>query len=119
MSNGRLLQGGCGKWKVNIDRAFNHVTRWGGASFVSRDSSGNVSACGAAPLTGLISVEHAKLLTCKLAMDFALSHDFFSVWVETDAQEVCRQISEDSMPNTSVLGPSFLQAAVAADLCNS
>ena len=46
-----------GVWKVNIDVAFNHVTRRGGASFVIRDSSGNVSAGGAAPLTGLISAE--------------------------------------------------------------
>ncbi|KAL6188814.1 hypothetical protein ACLB2K_040205 [Fragaria x ananassa] len=108
-----------------------------------------------------------ELLARKLAVDFALSHGFFSVWVETNAREVCRQLSEDSMPNTSVLGrlfedvwvrmkedgvwhvnygshkanivahilaahacslpqaefyfsvPSFMQAAVAAELCNS
>lgn len=62
-----------GVWKINVDGAFQQVTRCGGMSFVIRDFTGSMVAEGACPLRGLISAEHAELLTCDRAVDFAIA----------------------------------------------
>ncbi|KAL6205013.1 hypothetical protein ACLB2K_022278 [Fragaria x ananassa] len=71
----------------------------GGLGFVIRDFSGHMSAGGASPLTGLLSVEHAKLLACSRAFDVALEHGYHSVILETDAQDVQKQFNEYQISN--------------------
>ena len=151
--------------KINVDGAFFHNSRNGGMSFVIRDSTGSMLVGGAFPANSLISAEHAEVLACSKAVEFAETHGFTPAILETDALEVKRQLLEDVVSNTSVLGriyddlrlhlrqhgtwmvshvgrrgnmvahslashacsldqdefyfssPSFLQAAIAAELC--
>ena len=93
-----------GVWKINIDGAYNHTTRRGGIGFVIRDFTGNMVAGGASPCQGLLSAEHAEILACSFAIDFGIEQGFSTVVLETDAQEVCRQLNASNIPNTTLLG---------------
>ena len=93
-----------GYCKINVDGAFYHSTRSGGWSFVVRDLCGMMLAGGAGPIRSLISAEHAELLACCKAIEFAQVHGFCPAILETDAMEVKRQLQELSIPNTTVLG---------------
>ncbi|XP_062016503.1 uncharacterized protein LOC133732905 [Rosa rugosa] len=93
-----------GLLKINVDGSFHHETRKGGFGFVIRDSSGVMVAGGAGPLSGLISSEHAEVLACRYAMNFAFDHEFVPALLETDAQEVQRQLVSQASLNTSALG---------------
>ncbi|KAL6182468.1 hypothetical protein ACLB2K_043887 [Fragaria x ananassa] len=66
-----------------------------------------MAAGGACPLDGLLSAEHAEVLACRHAVDFAVKHGFSQVILEIDAQEVRRQLNSSSPLNTSVLGPIY------------
>ncbi|KAM5553802.1 hypothetical protein ABKV19_025832 [Rosa sericea] len=89
--------------KINVDGSFYHATRKGGFGYVIRDSSGAMLAGGVGPLSGLISAEHAEVLACQRALLFAIEQGFMPAVLETDAQEVQRQIGQASI-NTSALG---------------
>ncbi|KAL6228155.1 hypothetical protein ACLB2K_002109 [Fragaria x ananassa] len=75
----------CGVWKINMNGAFKHATRNGGASFVIWDWEEKLATWGAFPITGLISAEHFELMDCLKAVDFAIDHGFFPCILETDA----------------------------------
>ncbi|KAL6218574.1 hypothetical protein ACLB2K_011784 [Fragaria x ananassa] len=66
-----------------------------------------MAAGGACPQDGLLSAEHAEVLACRHAVDFAVKHDFSQVILEIDAQEVPRQLISSYSFNTSVLGPIY------------
>ncbi|XP_062028451.1 uncharacterized protein LOC133744339 [Rosa rugosa] len=90
--------------KINVDGSFNHITRKGGLGFVVRNELGHMLAGGACPLSGLISPEHAEILACKRAVEFAADHALIPAVLETDASEVKRQLTQHISSNTSVLG---------------
>lgn len=76
-----------------MDGAYNQPTRSRGASFVIRDSSGNMYAGGAVRLKGLQSVKHVELLVCCHAVDVAIKQGFSLVILETNAQLVHQQLN--------------------------
>ncbi|XP_062013381.1 uncharacterized protein LOC133729816 [Rosa rugosa] len=90
--------------KVNVDGAFHHASRKGGLGFVFRNENGIMLGGGAWPLSGLNSPEHAEILACKVALEFAEVHGFGPVLLETDALEVQRQLSLHDSVNLSGLG---------------
>ncbi|XP_024178964.1 uncharacterized protein LOC112184978 [Rosa chinensis] len=79
--------------KVNVDGAFHHTSKKGGLGFVFRNENGIMLGGGAWPLRGLNSPEHAEILACKVALEFAEVHGFGPIILETDALEVQRQLS--------------------------
>ncbi|XP_061999334.1 uncharacterized protein LOC133716674 [Rosa rugosa] len=90
--------------KINVDGAFNHVTRQGGVGFVIRNELGIMLAGGACPLSGLLSAEHGEVLACQKALEFASAHSFLPAILETDALAVQGQLSAAIGTNNSVLG---------------
>ncbi|KAL6221706.1 hypothetical protein ACLB2K_005101 [Fragaria x ananassa] len=93
--------------KRPLGGAYNHITRKGGIGFAFRNEFGVMAAGGACPLDGLLSAEHAEVLACRHAVDFAVKHGFTQVILEIDAQEVRRKLISSSSFNTSVLGPIY------------
>ncbi|XP_024193576.1 uncharacterized protein LOC112197206 [Rosa chinensis] len=93
--------------KINVDGSFHHLTRQGGVGFVIRDDQGVMLAGEAWPVRGLYSPEHAEILACNYALQFALDQDFGPFILETDALEVQRQLPMNGVANTSVLGRIF------------
>ena len=93
-----------GLCKINVDGAYFQSTRNGGWGFVIRDHNGVMLAGGASPIRGLLSAEHAELIACHKAVEFAINHGFSPAILETDALEVRRQLLDDVVPNTSALG---------------
>ncbi|XP_061999168.1 uncharacterized protein LOC133716477 [Rosa rugosa] len=90
--------------KINIDGSFNHITKNGGIGFVIRDHQGLMLAGGGRPLFGLLSPEHAEVLACSMAVQFAVDNNFVPAFLETDCQIMQRQLSMRVGINTSVLG---------------
>ena len=60
-------------------------------------------AGGAGVARCLISAEHAEVMACCKAMEFATTHDFSPAILETDALEVKRQLEDSEISNTSLL----------------
>ncbi|XP_024164259.1 uncharacterized protein LOC112171288 [Rosa chinensis] len=101
--------------KINVDGAFHHQTRVGGLGFVIRNEWGTLLAGGACPLRGLISPEHAEVLACQHALEFAQNYGFAPAILETDAMEVQRQLMACSSTNTSALGRIYEDVGVLLD----
>ncbi|XP_024159725.1 uncharacterized protein LOC112167011 [Rosa chinensis] len=90
--------------KINVDGAFHHVTRKGGLGFVIRNETGVMLGGGAWSVSGLLSSEHAEILACKAALEFAGEHGFGPAILEIDAFEVQHQLSRCASANLSLLG---------------
>ncbi|XP_062020959.1 uncharacterized protein LOC133737422 [Rosa rugosa] len=101
--------------KINVDGAFHHQTRAGGLGFVIRNEWGTLLAGGACPLQGLISPEHAEVLACQHALEFARNYGFAPAILETDAMEVQRQLMACSSTNTFALGRIYEDVGVLLD----
>ncbi|XP_061999224.1 uncharacterized protein LOC133716539 [Rosa rugosa] len=93
-----------GWYKINVDGSFDHTTRNGGIGFVIRDHQGAFLAGGGRPLHGLLSPEHAEVLACDMAVQFAVDNGFVPAIMETDAQSVQRQLTKSDGSNVSLLG---------------
>ncbi|XP_062021164.1 uncharacterized protein LOC133737669 [Rosa rugosa] len=119
-----------GWYKINVDGSYNYTSKCGGAGFVVRDSLGNFLAGEGRPLQGLLCSEHAEVLGCRLAANFAVEQGFVPSLLELDAQVViyvnrsankvahlmASQASSEAQEHFYFSSsPSFLIAALAAN----
>ena len=102
-----------GMCKINVDGAYFQSTGCGGWGFVIRDHTGEMLGGGAGPIKGLLSAEHAELIACSMAVEFAQSHAFYPAILEMDALEVKRQLLLTEVPNTASLGRLYEDVQVS------
>ncbi|XP_024177825.1 uncharacterized protein LOC112183708 [Rosa chinensis] len=88
----------------SVHRAVWRAPQKGGLGFEIRNETGVMLGGGAWPVSGLLSPEHAEILACKAAVEFAGEHGFGPAILETDALEVQHQLPRCALANLSLLG---------------